>query len=131
MPQQFRGYDRLKQRTTLHRNTNGIEDVFARRTFEQITIGTGFQRSYDALVVIESCENYNTRANQVSLTRMHAQVLAQTTNGFDAIHDWHFKVEQEDIRLQFQRQVQSFITIGSLLWSADYFEIWLSFQDSS
>src|SRR6266516_580860 len=131
MPQQFRGYDRLKQRTTLHRHTNGIEDVFARRTFEQITIGSGFQRGDDALVVIKSSEDYNTRAEAVSLTRVQSQVLAQTTNGFNSIHDRHFEVEQKDIGLQFQCQMQSFITTGSLLWSSDHFEIRLSFKDSA
>src|SRR2546426_8517083 len=103
MPQQFRSYDWLKQRSTLHRDTDSVEDVFSRSSLEQVAIGSGFQSGDDAFIVVECGEDDNARAESLSKTRVQAQVLAQSANGFNAVHDRHFEVEQEDIGLQLHR----------------------------
>src|SRR5579859_6661745 len=89
--QEFGGDYRLEQRTALHGDANGVEDLFARRAFEQVTIRSGFQRRYDAFVVIKGGEHDNTGLPVSRRARMW--VLPQVTNGFDSIHDGHFQVE--------------------------------------
>ena len=131
VPQQLRSYNWLEQRPALHRDAYGIEDIFSRCSFEQVTVSSSFQSGDDTFIVIESGKDDDTRAHAISLTRIQTHVLAQTMNSFDAIHDRHFEIQQEDIGVQFQGQTQSFISISSLLWSTNHFEVGLSFQHSA
>src|SRR6266581_3089526 len=127
MPQQFRGYNGLEQRSPLHRDADGVKNVLAWCALKQVAIGSSFQRGNDTLIVIKGSEDNDARAAYITLTR----VMAQTANGFDTIHDGHFEIQQEDIGLQFQRQTQGLVSAGSLLRSANYFEVRLGFQHST
>src|SRR6266446_5116920 len=104
VPQQLRSYNWLEQRAALHCDADGIEDIFSRCPFEQVTVSSSFQSGDDTFIVIESGKDDDTRAHAISLIRIQEHVLAQTTNSFDAIHDRHFEIQQEDIRLQCERQ---------------------------
>ena len=59
----------------------------------------------DAFVIIEGRKNNDAE---------RGLELVQAPRCLYAIHDWHFEVEQDDIRLQSQCQAQNFITIGRL-----------------
>src|SRR5260370_33297825 len=93
MPQQFRGNNRLQQRSSLHSNANGVEDVFAWCALEQVAIGSGFKRGDDALVVIESGKADNARVACISSTRVKVDLLAQAAICLASIHDRHFELK--------------------------------------
>ncbi len=52
-------------------------------------------------------------------------LLVQAADGFDAVHEGHFEIEQDDIGLHGAREAQGLIAVGSL---GDDLEVGLRLQ---
>src|SRR5690349_12884950 len=91
MPQELGSHNRLKQRAAFHRQTNGMEDLIAGRTLQQIAICPGLNRIDNALIVVKRREDDDAR---------WVREAAQMANRLNAIHDGHLQIEQNNVWLQ-------------------------------
>src|SRR5947207_700536 len=90
MAQQFRCNYRLQNGAAFNGDANGLEDLITGSIFQQVAIGPCLNGIDDAIIIIKSGKDNNTRT---------VRKLTEVMNSFDSIHYWHFQIEQKHIWL--------------------------------